>query len=114
MVYPLIIYNLFEYFMQIISAPHEPITSERVKELQTQVLLLLGVLQLVFLVITFIISIFLSHRIAGPLYRLRKSMEEVAKGNFDQRINFRKADHFMELQDVFNEMIQYLSVRRWR
>lgn len=114
MIYPFIIYNLFEYFLKIASSPHAPVSPEKIKNLQQQVLLLLGILQLVFLVITFILSIFLSHRIAGPLYRLRKSMEEVGRGNFDLRITFRKADHFMELQDVFNEMVQHLSVRHWR
>ena len=114
MIYPIIIYNLFEYFLQIATQPHTPLSIDKIKGIEKQVLVLLGVLQLVFLAITFILSIFLSHRIAGPLYRLKKSTEEVSRGNFDQRIAFRKNDHFIELQDTFNEMIQHLSVRRWR
>ena len=60
------------------------------------------------------ISIFLSHRIAGPLFKIRRAMDDVTRGNFDQRITFRKNDHFMELQDTFNEMVQHLAVRKWR
>lgn len=117
MVYPLIIYNIFEYFLQMVSQgadAHGVITVEKIKAVENQVLLLLGILQLLFLGITFMLSIFLSHRIAGPLYKLKKSMEEVARGNLDLRITFRKNDHFMDMQDTFNDMIQHLSVRRWK
>lgn len=117
MIYPIIIYNIFEYFLKIAADPtlHAGgLTVDRVKAIESQVLMLLGVLQLLFLLITFMLCIFLSHRIAGPLYKLRNSMQEVARGNLDLRITFRKNDHFMELQDQFNEMIQYLSIRRWR
>lgn len=115
MIYPIIIYNIFEYFLKIASSPtHVTLTVEKVRAVENQVLFLLGILQMLFLGITFMLSIFLSHRIAGPLYKLRRSMEEVAKGNFDLRINFRKNDHFIEMQDTFNDMIQHLSIRRWR
>ena len=114
MIYPIIIYNIFEYFLKITNSPHAPLTPDKVKAVQSQILMVLGVLQLLFLGITFMLSIFLSHRIAGPLFKLRRSMEEVARGNFDQRITFRKNDHFLEMQETFNDMIQHLSVRRWR
>lgn len=116
MIYPIIIYNLFEYFLHLATnpLPAQALTVDKIKAIENQVLFLLGILQLLFLAITFLLSIFLSHRIAGPLYKLRESMQEVARGNFDLRISFRKNDHFNELQDTFNEMIQHLSIRRWR
>jgi methyl-accepting chemotaxis protein len=115
MVYPIIIYNIFEYFLNLASNPqHVQLTVDVVRNVENQVLMILGVLQLLFLAITFMLSIFISHRIAGPLYKLRKAMEEVARGNFDQRITFRKNDHFNDMQDSFNDMIQHLSIRRWK
>ncbi|HRK01895.1 MAG TPA: HAMP domain-containing protein [Oligoflexia bacterium] len=114
MVYPIIIYNVFEYFLKILSAPHDVLTVDKVKYVENQVVIVLGILQLLFLTITFMLSIFLSHRIAGPLFKLRRAIDEVSRGNFDQRITFRKNDHFMELQDGFNEMVQHLGVRRWK
>ncbi len=114
MIYPIIIYNVFEYFLKILSAPHDVLTVDKVKYVENQVVVVLGVLQLLFLLITFLLSIFLSHRIAGPLYKLRRAVEDVSKGNFDQRITFRKNDHFVELQDSFNGMVQHLGVRRWK
>ncbi|MEW6056664.1 MAG: HAMP domain-containing protein [Bdellovibrionota bacterium] len=116
MIYPIIIYNIFEYFLTLLSnnAANVPLTLDKVKMVENQVLVLLGALQLLFLLITFMLSIFLSHRIAGPLYKLRRSMEEVTRGNLDQRISFRKNDHFFEMQDAFNDMIQYLTLKRDR
>ena len=117
MIYPIIIYNLFEYFLKIAADPTTHaggLSVERVKAIENQVLFLLGMLQLLFLAITFMLSIFLSHRIAGPLFKLKNSLQEITRGNFDLRITFRKNDHFMELQDTFNEMVQHLSIRRWR
>jgi nitrogen fixation/metabolism regulation signal transduction histidine kinase len=110
MIYPIIIYNIFEFFTKALSQGQTAqLTPEKIKDLQTQMIIVLGVLQLIFLAITFIITIFVSHRIAGPLYKLKKSMDEVAKGNRDIRITFRKNDHFKELQDSFNEMVQSLA-----
>lgn len=114
MIYPIIIYNVFEYFLKILSAPHDVLTVEKVQHVESQVVAVLGALQMIFLLITFLLSIFLSHRIAGPLYKLRRAIEEVSRGNFDQRISFRKNDHFTELQDSFNDMVQHLGVRRWK
>jgi len=114
MIYPFVIYNLFEYFIGLIAQPHPTgqIPLEKVQGLQNDVLFWLGVIQLLFLGITFILSIFLSHRIAGPLHKLRNAMSEVSGGNLDQRITFRKNDHFIEMQDSFNEMVQNLSIRK--
>jgi len=114
MIYPIIIYNVFEYFLNSIGAvnPGSALSLEKIKGIENQVLMLLGVLQLLFLAITFLLSVFLSHRIAGPLFKLRRAMDEVGRGNLDQRIAFRKKDHFIELQEAFNEMIQSISVRQ--
>lgn len=54
-------------------------------------------------------SIYLSHKIAGPLYRLFISLEELGKGNMSVRIHLRKFDeaHFLETQ--FNETADNLD-----
>ena len=58
-----------------------------------------------------IVSLFLSHRIAGPLYRLEKSVEEITKGNLDFRITLRRKDEAKELAASMNSMIRELSGR---
>lgn len=50
-------------------------------------------------------SIFLTHRIAGPVYHLQQSAKEFAQGNLALRIRLRKKDELHELADVTNEAI---------
>lgn len=55
------------------------------------------------------LSLFLSHRIAGPLYRFEKSIEEINRGNLSFRIKLRKKDEAKELAEAMNRMIETLS-----
>lgn len=54
------------------------------------------------LLITSIEMLIYSNRIAGPIYRLRKEMEDMANGNIGGQINFRKKDEFKELAENLN------------
>lgn len=56
-----------------------------------------------------ILSLFLSHRVAGPLYRFERSVEEITKGNLSFRIRLRKKDEAKELAELMNRMIETLS-----
>lgn len=49
-------------------------------------------------------SIYLSHKIAGPFYRFRKSFEEIEDGNLKIRIHLRKFDEGKQTADEFNKM----------
>ena len=53
-----------------------------------------------------------SHRIAGPIYRMNKHIEEIAKGESPKEINFRKSDFFPEISEVFNKMVLKLKEER--
>jgi len=50
-------------------------------------------------------GIFLSHRVAGPLYRVERVAEELSKGNLDVNVRFRKSDELHSLADSMNKMI---------
>lgn len=57
-------------------------------------------------------SIFLSHRFAGPAYRLRKAAESVAEGQYQFRIHLRRYDHLKPTAETFNHMLERLDERR--
>jgi hypothetical protein len=48
-------------------------------------------------------AVFVSHVIAGPIYRLRKYLAELTQGATPRPITFRKQDLFEELAESFNE-----------
>jgi methyl-accepting chemotaxis protein len=56
-----------------------------------------------------IISMFLTHRFAGPMYRFEKSLEEMIRGNFNFEIRLRKKDDGKELARMMNQLISMLS-----
>lgn len=58
----------------------------------------------------FFLGLLFSHKIAGPVYRIEKSIEEIAKGNLALRIKLRKGDEFWDLADIINTMTENLSV----
>lgn len=60
----------------------------------------------VFLFFTAVIcyGLYLTNRIAGPLYRLKVHMENLVAGKDVGELEFRKNDYFKELADLFNQI----------
>ncbi len=56
-------------------------------------------------------SIFVSHRLVGPLYRFRRIFRTVVQGDLTVRANLRKHDYLGKESDVLNEMIGNLQSR---
>ena len=56
-------------------------------------------------------STFVSHRIAGPLYRFRKVFGAVARGDLSVRANLRKGDYLGKESESLNEMIASLRAK---
>lgn len=54
-------------------------------------------------------SLVVSHRIAGPLYRLRSVLKAVAKGDLSVRATIRKNDYLATEADAVNELIAALT-----
>ena len=53
-------------------------------------------------VATVAVVLFISHRIAGPLYKLEDSLEQVANGDVSFDIRLRKGDETEKLAEAFN------------
>ncbi|HEC79132.1 MAG TPA: HAMP domain-containing protein [candidate division WOR-3 bacterium] len=54
------------------------------------------------------VVIFISHKIAGPLYRLKMYMKKVGEGDFSVKLKFRNYDAIHDIADTFNEMVEKL------
>ncbi|MFH0855444.1 MAG: HAMP domain-containing protein [Candidatus Omnitrophota bacterium] len=53
---------------------------------------------------TIIITLLTSHRIAGPLVRIKKDIAEIANGNFGVSFHIRQKDELQDLVDSLNQM----------
>lgn len=54
------------------------------------------------------VGVFLSHKVAGPLFRFVMCAREVANGNMRIQVNLRKGDELREMETAFNDMTERL------
>lgn len=54
-------------------------------------------------------GILISHKIAGPLYRVKEQIKKIIAGNYKAKIKFRKGDLLHDIANLFNEMIDNLD-----
>jgi methyl-accepting chemotaxis protein len=64
---------------------------------------------IVFFIITIIGSLLLSHRVAGPIYRLTSHLNNISEKKELSEVKFRSGDFFIELQDAFNGYINRIK-----
>jgi signal transduction histidine kinase len=66
------------------------------------------VFSIIFLFFVFILlyGLYLTNRIAGPLYRLKKQMENLLEGKDAEDLQFRKNDFFKEFSGLFNRLAE--------
>ena len=56
-----------------------------------------------------VIGIFLSHRIAGPIFRMEKFLYDMASGNLASRITLRQNDELTTLANGINNLAESMS-----
>jgi len=54
-------------------------------------------------------TIFLMHKIAGPLFRFQETFKEIKNGNLALRVHLRRTDHIQEILPYLNSMIGSLD-----
>lgn len=53
---------------------------------------------------TIIVTLFISHRIAGPMFRFEKELKEIGEGDLTKKVFLRKKDQAEDLADCINDM----------
>jgi len=83
---------------QLLSAHEREVVSGVLSKINLQLWPRLFIL----LILIGFLALFVSHRIAGPVYHFQKVLREAEKGNFSPAIHLRKTDEFKELSEDFN------------
>lgn len=52
------------------------------------------------------LALFYSHRIAGPIYNMKKTIDSVIEGKRDARVRLRKNDYLFDLADKINQLLE--------
>jgi len=69
------------------------------------------VVLLAFLGATILVTLYVSHKIAGPLYRLGRSLESVGRGDLSLTIRLREHDQLTDFASTVNRTIEGLKER---
>src|SRR3954471_8745520 len=110
-VYPMIISNLFGHFISYIGMDPLGPDSLNLERARTNLVSLLILMQVIMTNVTFIISIFMSHRIAGPIYKLWHFFQDAKAGNLEKKLSFRKSDYFQDIAIGYNDMMVSIKGR---
>ncbi len=70
-----------------------------------------AVIEVVLVVAAIYYSAITSNRIAGPVYRLKKVLREIADGDLTVRIKLRKRDYLQDLAQEINDATALLETR---
>jgi len=57
---------------------------------------------------TIVVTLFVSHKIAGPMFRFEKELKQVAEGDLTKRVVLRKKDQITDMAGSLNDMISSL------
>ncbi len=80
--------------------------------LQIQKKVLIGTFLIVVplaLIVSTGIGLMFSHRIAGPMYKLKMHLDQLTESGEIKEIKFREGDYFTEVADAFNSFIQKIK-----
>lgn len=56
------------------------------------------------LIVNFIFGMIMSHRMAGPVYRIKKKINKMAEGDFRGELKLREKDDFQSLAERINNL----------
>jgi len=103
--------NLAMRFYYVSGQPGTPLEQTTLLSVVLPALALSALLSAVFAVV---VGLLYSHRIAGPLYHLRRVLREMREGKLDREVHFRKGDEFQGLADEVTQTMAWVRERLGR
>lgn len=89
----------------------EAIAANLIPALDKVNIILLVTLPVIFLMML-LLSIYISHKIAGPVYRVEKDLKEIIKGDYSRRIKLRSQDELQEIAEGINLLLDKIQSTR--
>ena len=88
---------------QAAGLPENHIFYQFIRDRQAEMNWISGITFLIILCLVIGIGLVLSHRIAGPLYRLKKHFDLVKESGVPAPVHFREGDYFQEVAQSYNQ-----------
>lgn len=101
LIYPIIFMDFVDEMTRL-----TPQLAEQFQTSRNQLVVFLAIIQIILTVIVFIIFIFMTHKVAGPMYKLRSHLNNIREGETITPLKFRGGDYF---QDVAEDVSLFLE-----
>ncbi len=108
LLYPVTIYELITKVAEKLGGT----AAVELNQNKIQLIVVLSIIQFVFMGIVFIVCIFQSHKIAGPIYKIGMFLRNVKDGEPLTSLTLRKGDHFQEIAMEYNGAIDRIKLAR--
>ena len=109
LIYPVIILDFFSIVSQRL-----PSLALEISNVQSDLIFYLILIQVVLALVVFLSFIFFTHKIAGPLYKLRIHLEGIREGKAITPLNFRSGDYFHEVADEVSLFLETIRSKQER
>ena len=103
LIYPITIYDLFNYIIEL-----NPGVADQTEAHRNNLIQFLVLMQISFMGVVFIFCIFISHKVAGPIYKLSTYLQNLRSTGEVTSLTFRDGDNFPELADEINKTVDFL------
>lgn len=104
LIYPLL---LWDFFNEIIAL--QPALKGKLTNAKNDFMVFLITIQVIFSGVIFILFIFLTHKIAGPLFKLKKHLSNIRHGDPISPLTFRNGDHFTDVAEEVSLFLDTVS-----
>jgi len=88
------------------------LVSQRLNHAQQTFLLWLLLVIAVTVVVQVVFGVYTSHKLAGPIVKMKATLASLAEGREVPRISFRRGDYLDELADILNPALAACEARR--
>jgi signal transduction histidine kinase len=80
--------------------------------IKTSIAMALFARSLALVFILAVLTIFLTHRIVGPIFKIKKTIRIIEEGQASERVFLRKHDEFKDLATEINGLLDHLQSHR--
>lgn len=107
-IYPLTILDLIDKFAAMMSSQSPELVAQ-LEDKKTTLIVILALWQIGFTSLAFITCIFMTHKVAGPLYKVQKYLATIRDGQLNGKLFFRNGDYFKEIADDLNDTFETIQ-----
>lgn len=91
---------------------NDPKSAQLIETSRKELIFYLVLIQIVITGLVFLIFIFITHKVAGPIYKLKNHLANIRAGHAITPISFRTGDNFHDLADEVSLFLETVALNQ--